>query len=679
MDARHEEIARCLFRESNDALFIFDPKDHRVLDANPAALRLTGFDKEATRALRLHDLFTGDEPGGLDGLVDAYRRTGFYHSREGYFLGRQSGAPIPVNVSVSRIHTAPEPLGLVVARDITERIRAQEALRESEARYRGLVETARVIIWAVSSEGSIESLNPAFEAITGWPRASWIGRHFAGLVHPEDLPLAGESFARALRGESLPPYEIRVRSATEAHVVLEVLSASRQTQGGRVNVSGIARDVTEQRRAEEVLRRAEALRRAKEAAEAADRAKGEFLGHVSHEIRTPLTAILGFTEVLLEDERVRALPGDLLDGLRTIRQSGSHLLTLINDILDLTKIEAGRLRIERGPCPPARIAEDVAASLRPRAEAKGLTLAVETAPGVPATVRTDVVRLRQILINLLSNGIKFTREGGICLRIDLDHGPGPEATLQFAVIDTGVGMSEAEVARLFEPFYTSDDRSTRESGAGLGLGISRRLAEMLGGRIDVRSRLGEGTTFTLTLPVGATAAEEPTPPGDGVLTGPESASPPPVTPLGGRILLAEDNDSIRRYVALRLQQTGAVVADAREGREAVALALSARDAGRPFDWILMDVQMPVLDGYEATRELRGRDYRGPIIALTAYATEENREDSLRFGCDDHVSKPVDWGRLVEVLTAHRGSTREAEAAPPAPAPGGGGSGADRGF
>jgi PAS domain S-box-containing protein len=660
MDDRHQEIALCLFRESNDALFIFDSMDHRVLDINPAALRLTGLDKEAACVLRLHDLFAGAEPSSLGRLVDAYRRTGFYHSREGYYLSRQSGEPIPVNVSVSRIHTAPEPLGLVVARDITERIRAQEALRESEARYRGLVETAKVIIWSVSAEGRIESLNPAFEAITGWARTQWIGRPFAELICREDLPIANESFVRTFRGESLPPYELRIRSAGGKTLVIEILSAARRSDAGRADVSGIARDVTERKRTEEALQRAEEMRRAKEGAEAADRAKSEFLGHISHEIRTPMTAILGFTDVLLEDERIRALPDHLLNGLRTIRQSGDHLLNLINDILDLTKIEVGRLRIDSGPCSPVRIAEDVAASMRPRADTKGLKLVLEADPEVPATIRTDAVRLRQILINLLSNAIKFTRSGGVRLQIRPDRGSDAPPVLQFAVIDTGIGMSETEVGRLFEPFYTSDTCTAAESGAGLGLAISRRLAGLIGGTIAVRSRFGEGSSFTLTLPAGAPGPADPSssgaPPPDESDAG--VPQPGPRSAIGGRILLAEDNEAIREYVALRLGQCGAEVAVASDGREAVELALAAREAGCPFDWILMDLQMPVLDGFGATRELRDRGYRRPIIALTAYATAEDREECLRFGYDDHLSKPVDWDRLVRVLAAHRGDIRE---------------------
>jgi PAS domain S-box-containing protein len=652
MDSHHQEISRCLFRESNDALFLFDPKDHRVLDVNPAALRLTGLEKEAACALQIGNLFRGAEPGGLDRLIDAYRRTGFYHSREGYWLARAAGEPIPVNLSVSRIHTRPEPMGLVVARDITERVRAQEALHESEARYRGLVETAPLIIWTVAADGRIRSLNPAFEAITGWPRDTWIGRPFAELIHPEDLPLANESFARTLAGASLPPYELRIRSSNGGELAIEVLSAACQPGGDRPDVSGIARDITERRRAAEASRRAEAMRHAKEAAEAADRAKGEFLGHISHEIRTPMTAILGFTDLLLGDDRVRALPADLLDGLRTIKQSGGHLLNLIEDLLDLTKIEAGRLRIDSRPCSPARIAGDVAAALRPRALARGLTLDLEIAPSVPSTVLTDAVRLRQILINLLSNAIKFTRAGGVRLVIDLESGLDEGSTLRVDVIDTGVGMSEAEVVRLFEPFFSADARNARESGAGLGLAISRRLTELLGGRIDVQSQPGQGSTFTLRLPVGAPDPAGPATPdptaGDRAL--PSSPAPPL---LGSRVLLAEDNEAIRRFVALRLQQAGASVEVAGDGQEAIEQALAALAAGRSFDWILMDVQMPVLDGYEATRELRGRGYRGPIIALTAFATPENREESLRFGCDDHISKPVDWGHLMDVLNAHR--------------------------
>ncbi len=663
MDTRHEEIALCLFRESNDALFIFDSKDHSVVDVNPAAMRLTGFDKEAACALRLHDLFAGAEPGSLGRLVDAYRRTGFYHSREGYYLSRQSGEPIPVNVSVSRIHTTPEPLGLVVARDITERVRAQEALRESEARYRGLVESAKVIIWSVSTEGRIESLNPAFEAITGLACADWIGRPFAELIWSEDLSIANESFVRALQGESLTPFELRVRSAGGDYVIIEVLSAARQSQADRAVVSGIARDVTERKRTEEAMQRAEEMRRAKEAAETADRAKGEFLGHISHEIRTPMTAILGFTDVLLEDDRVCALPDHLLHGLQTIKQSGNHLLNLINDILDLTKIEAGRLRIDCEPCSPARIAGDVLASMRPRADAKGLTLALESNPDVPTTIQTDAVRLRQILINLLSNAIKFTQSGGVRLQIHPDRGSEAAPTLQFTVIDTGIGMSETDVGRLFEPFYSSDAGTATESGAGLGLAISRRLADLIGGKIDVWSRPGEGSTFALTLPTGPMGPPNPSSSGAAPSAGSDSGvcSLPPRLAIGGRILLAEDNEAIRHLVALRLEQRGTEVAVASNGRQAVDLALAAQAAGRPFDWILMDVQMPVLDGYQATRELRDRDYRRPIIALTAYATAENREESLRFGCDDHLGKPVDWDCLVRVLAAHRSVIAEVKA------------------
>ena len=660
MDLLQQEVARCLFRESNDALFIFAPRNHRVVDVNPVALRLTGFDKEAACGKWLHELFTSPDPGGLPRLIEAYRRTGFYHSREGYFLGRAAGPPIPVNVSVSRIHIEPEPLGLVVARDITDRIAAQERLRESEERYRGLVETAQLIIWSASASGEILTLNPAFQALTGWTREAWIGRPFAELFIPSDVPAVLEAFRAVQRGEAIPQLELGIRSATGEAVVIEVLSTARQAVGDRLIISGIARDCTERKRAEEALKRAESMRIAKEAAEAADRAKSEFLGQISHEIRTPMSAILGFSEVLIEDDRIRALPPDLLENLRTIQQNGVHLLDLINDILDLTKVEMGKLRIEEHPCSPARIVEDVAASLRPKAAAQGLALVLEVDPAVPPTIRSDPIRLRQILTNLLSNAIKFTPEGRVTIRVGLDRaeGTGSDPTLRFSVIDTGIGLSDADLSRLFEPFYTSGAHPQREVGNGLGLAISRQLAGLLGGQIAVTSRPGEGSHFAFTVPVPTPG---PSDPAAGGPVGPEARDAPTID---GRILLAEDNESIRRFMALRLQQLGAEVDVARNGQEAIDLALAALRDGRPFDWILMDVQMPVVDGYEATRRLRGEGYRRPIIAVTAYAIPAHREESLRFGCDDHVSKPVEWGGLIEVL--HR--LRPDEATDRAPGP-----------
>ncbi len=355
MDAdRHQEIARCLFRESNDALFLFDPFTHRVLDLNPAAIRLTGFEKPLALSKTVWDLFAGDSTVGLDQLIEAYRNTGFYHSRDGFFLARRKDDPIPVNISVSRIHTQPSPMGLVVVRDVTERKKAEEALRDSEARYRGLVETARVIFWSTDLQGRITSLNLQFSAITGWSPADWIGRDLIDLITSEGRELAQSLIASAANRGEPPPgtVDLRVESKGGNILILEFLSAAAFGEGESRGISGIARDVTEVRNGAEAMRQTEAIQAARRAAEMADRAKSEFLAHVSHEIRTPMTSILGFLDILLRDKSVNFLPKERLDDLRTIEHNGSHLLSLIDDILDISRIEAGKLLLDPAPARP---------------------------------------------------------------------------------------------------------------------------------------------------------------------------------------------------------------------------------------------------------------------------------------------------------------------------------------
>jgi PAS domain S-box-containing protein len=655
---QHQEIARCLFRESNDALFIFDPRDHRVLDVNPVALRLTGFDKDDICAMRLGDLFASEAPRGLDRLIEAYRQTGFYHSQEGYSLSRDGLEPIPVNLSVSRIHTVPNPSGLVVARDITERMRAEEALRESEERVRSLIETTGVMIWTISPAGTISSLNSAFETITGWSGEDWIDKPVAGLLHPDDRDRAAEILGRALRGEEIPVYRLRILSKSGDYIETEFLLTSKYRYKEATGITSIARDMTPLNRYEVALQHAAAMERAKEAAEVANRAKSEFLANVSHEIRTPMTAILGFTDVLLRNDYIRAAPPDCIGDLQTIKQNGIFLLDLINDFLDLSKIEAGKVRVEQKPCAPAQIVADVIGSMEARAQAKGVSLSREFVTAIPATILTDAVRLRQILINMLSNAIKFTSEGSIRVAVSLIEEEVPERRLRFEVIDTGVGMTGAEVNQLFEPFYQTDSSSAQEpGGTGLGLAISKRLADMLGGQITVESKPDAGSTFALTLPTGPLEGVDFLSPSDLAPAPAGDTLPPPaalVPSLHGRVLLAEDNEASQRVFSLYLQLAGAEVVVAPNGQVAHDLALASLDSGHPFDAILMDMQMPVLDGYEATRRLRSRGYRGLIIALTAYAMTEDRNECIRFGCDDHVSKPIEWNRLISLLSDHIG-------------------------
>jgi signal transduction histidine kinase len=402
------------------------------------------------------------------------------------------------------------------------------------------------------------------------------------------------------------------------------------------------------RAAERIL----ALETRTSAAEAANRAKSEFLANMSHEIRTPMTAILGFAENLgdrqiSEDERREAI--------ETIQRNGTHLLSIINDILDLSKIEAGQLECEQIDYSPCQLLIDLDSAMGARARNAGLDFAIECAEPLPRVVRGDPTRVRQIVINLVGNAIKFTQRGGVRLLPRLErHGPA-NAWLHFDVIDTGIGMTGEQAAHVFQPFAQADTSMTRKyGGTGLGLTICKQLAELLGGEVNiVRTQPGVGTHIRVSFPTG---------PLDGVsmVDCPKATAIVEGEPrqnetteaegrLARRILLAEDGPDNQRIIAHVLRKAGAEVTVVENGQVALESALDAQAENRSFDVILMDMQMPVMDGYQATGLLRQRGYAGQIIALTAHAMLQDRQKCLDAGCDNFATKPIKRHELLELL------------------------------
>jgi PAS domain S-box-containing protein len=661
---RHVEIALSLFREANDAFFLFDPQTQIVIDINPAAQRLTGLDKSEARSMRLEELFDSTGTARFDQLALAMRRTGFFHSREGYFLRRKAADALPVNVSVSRIHTEPKPIGLVVARDISDRKRAEESLRQVETRYSSLVACTGVVVWETDDKGVHISLSPAFESITGWKRSHWIGRPFDALFHPDDREIARAWHNRALRGEPLPRFELRVRTRSGDYLNCEYLLVTRVQEGSESRILGITRDITEEKQIEKELEQARDMRRAKEAAEQANRAKSEFLSSVSHEIRTPLTAVLGFTELLDEHPYIQEGPDEVREYLVTIRENGRVLLALIDDLLDISRIEAGQLRVECEACSLPQIVTDAVESFRAKAETKRLQLDSGLLGATPPFIATDRLRLQQILANLLDNAVKFTERGTVRLtaRTITEGHAGSGPVVQFEVSDTGIGMSQEELPGLFQPFYrVRSAASGGPSGTGLGLAICQRLATRLGGEITVQSTPGVGTTFSLTIPAGLLEDHgEILGSGAGKLGDSRSlkSSVLPSPALHARILLAEDNDANRQIIGLRLSRAGAEVVAVRNGKEALDRVREETEQGRPINAVIMDMEMPVLDGYEAVRRLRAGGFTAPILAVTAYAMSKDREECLDLGCDDHFSKPIEWDRFFLKLSELMASANE---------------------
>lgn len=383
---------------------------------------------------------------------------------------------------------------------------------------------------------------------------------------------------------------------------------------------------------------------------------------MSHEIRTPLTAILGFNHLLSEHPYILEGPGEIQEYFATIHQNGRFLLTLIDDLLDVARIEAGKLRVEREPCSPATIVSDAVESLRARAQAKKMEVVVKLEEAIPRAIATDRWRVQQIIANLLDNAIKFSEKGSITVTVRMVHGGAAGPVIQFAVSDMGIGMTSVEMGELFQPFYrVRSGEPAAPNGTGLGLAICKRIARRLGGDITAQSIPQVGSTFTLSLPA---VSPDPT---DKEPRSAESRNPPAAEKaatasprLGARILVADDNQANRQLIGLRLRRAGADVVMASDGQEALDRTREAHEQSRPFDAVIIDMQMPVLDGYDAVRELRARGFTRPIVAVTAYAMSEDRDECLGLGCNEFISKPIEWDRflakLAGLLTARDGAS-----------------------
>jgi PAS domain S-box-containing protein len=641
--AAAEERTRLILDSSGDGIMEVDVEGIIRL-VNVAGARLLDYQEEELVGRNLHDTIHHHYPDGRP--CPAEECAAGQAIREGQALfveddvyWRADGSPLPVSVATTPILNGGRVRGAVVTfRNITERKQAEQ----QNAALAAIVANSDDIIVIKDLELRVAATNMAFARATGHATPEdMIGKTDAEIfgvdkeVEPIRSYMADERTAQGLsRGNYLLREEpVLLPDGSIRHVLTKKYPIfdinNRLIGSGNISV-----DITERRQVEYELLKA------KELAEVAAKAKAEFLANMSHEIRTPLNGVLGMAQIGWRESTGRGRTQEIFT---RILDSGKLLLSIINDILDFSKIEAGKLTIESVPVDPCHAVDQVVAMLADRARERGLELIVDKSPELPPAFLGDPVRLAQILINLLSNAVKFTEHGEVRLQVEMSDGK-----LLFCITDTGIGMTEAQLNRLFQAFEQADGSTTRKyGGTGLGLNISRRLAELMGGTIRVTSTPGCGSSFTLALPCVVATARAPE---VAMAVATASSRGQRLRLKGIRVLAAEDNEVNQLVLWDLLAQEGAQVKLVGNGR----LAVDALRADTSFDIVLMDVQMPEMDGLEATRCIREFVHDVPIIGQTAHALAEEHAQCRAAGMSDVITKPLDVDLLVAVVLRHLG-------------------------
>lgn len=662
----NESMFRGMTSAAMDAVLMTD-NDGGIQFWNDAATRIFGYTREEIIGQSLQVLLSKHSPEAIEAFKNTDQYCGIGNILE--LSGRhKSGRLFPIELSVAPLRVHENWHAVAIIRDMTRRTQLEEDLRTARRNLENKLQLFQSVMDAIPSPIFYKDCNlvyrgcnKAFQGLAGMERKKVVGsRELMEGELLDHVPLERELLAD---GFGIRQYECPVTLSDGAIREYAFFKACFTNASSEVaGIVGVMVDVSDSKKAQQELRTAKeaaeqankqlelAIARANTmtvAAETANSAKSEFLAKMSHEIRTPLTAVLGYADLALDGD---LSTNEIYNNLRTIRRNGRHLLDLIDDILDLSKIEADKLVLEKRRCGLEAIVADVGSMMRVRAKEKNLALIIRYLTPLPEKVVTDEARLRQCLVNLVGNAVKFTESGSVQIDVALRDYKG-EPAAHISVTDSGIGINSQFLPRLFQPFMQAEvSTSRRFGGTGLGLAITQRIVGMLGGEISVQSEPGSGSTFTLIIPTGSL---------DGVplvkITGEavdtpaaevDQVSPGKGSLLGRQILLAEDGPDNQCLIRAILQKAGAQVTVVENGLQAVQAGSQAQ-----FDCILMDMQMPEMDGYEATAELRRCGFAKPVIALTANAMSGDRERCIGAGCTEYLTKPVQRAVLIRTIAS----------------------------
>ncbi len=631
---RSESLLSHLVATSPDLITLTEAETGRYAMVNQAFEALTGWTSAEVVGRTSAEIGIWQNPADREAIRETIRREGMASNRPIAFR-RKDGGTVPMLVSVAPFEMDGQNYLVLYARDVSESERTRLV-------HGAILENASIGI-TLTRDQQFVLANPRVEAMFGWERGALIGQH-GSVVWPtvEDWQAVGRDLGpRLAAGEQVEAERTMRRrdgSTFLARLLAQAVDPAHPSRGGTI---WIIEDVTERRRVEDQLAHA------KDEAQAASRAKSAFLANTSHEIRTPLNGLLGLGRLAQQPDISEAQRRDYLNQMM---DSAESLAGLISDILDLSKIEAGRLTLETQPFSLRELLASIRLAYLTLAQARGLTFAVEIDPELPTWVFGDPLRTRQILSNYLTNALKFTSQGGVTVSVtalNKNRQGSAGEWVRIEVRDTGTGIAPEQQARLFQPFTQADESTTRRfGGTGLGLSICRELATLMGGEVGMRSVLGEGSVFWAELPLPGAPAPMAHQPRE-----PRQAGSAHDALHGRRVLIAEDHPVNMLIAVAQLEQWGMEVAQASDGRQAIEAVNAAASVGKPFDIVLMDVQMPVMGGHDATRELRKHftAEQLPIVALTAAALVSERDDAFAAGMNDFLTKPIDTPKLHQTL------------------------------